>query len=320
MTTLPPSNSNEQEHISSTFHRLHPGVQKWIWQQKWPSLRPIQEQAIPPILTGEKDVIISAATAGGKTEAAFLPIFSRLMEETGIGIGVLCVSPLKALINDQFRRLSEIGELLEISVTPWHGDIDAGRKRRLLKQPRGILIITPESLEALFVRHGTDMPAVFQVLNYLVIDELHAFIGSERGKQLQSLMHRVEQVIRRRIPRIGLSATIGDMRLAAEFLRPGKADQVNLILSDEEGQEIQIQVRGYRKVDPNLAKDLNLNLNPEGEADESGHSQDELDIAAHLFRVLRGDTNLIFINSRADVESYTDRLRRFAEQQRLPHP
>ena len=317
MTTLPPSNSREPEQTSSGFHQLHPGVQKWIWQQQWPALRHIQEQAIPPILTGEQDVIISAATAGGKTEAAFLPIFSRLMEETGTGVGALCVSPLKALINDQFRRLSAIGELLEMPVTPWHGDIDAGRKKRLLKQPNGILIITPESLEALFIRHGPDLAAVFQGLNYLVIDELHAFIGSERGKQLQSLMHRVEQVIRRRIPRIGLSATIGDMALAAEFLRPGKAAQVNLILSEEEGQEIQIQVRGYRKVEPNLEKDLNLN--PEEESDEAGDSQDEMDIAAHLFRVLRGDTNLIFINSRSDVESYTDRLRRLSEQQRVPN-
>jgi ATP-dependent Lhr-like helicase len=315
MTTSPPSNSSSQ--TSSGFLRLHLGVQKWIWQQKWPALRPIQEQAIPPILEGERDVIISAATAGGKTEAAFLPIFSRLMEESGAGVGTLCVSPLKALINDQFLRLSGIGEQLDIAVTPWHGDIDAGRKKRLLKQPSGILIITPESLEALFVRHGPDMAAVFQALNYLVVDELHAFIGTERGKQLQSLIHRVEQVIRRRVPRIGLSATIGDMNLAAEFLRPGKADQVKLIVSDEEGQEIQLQVRGYRKVEPVLEKELNL---ASGEvSDEAVDSQDEIDIAAHLFRVLRGDTNLIFINSRAEVESYTDRLRRLSEQERVPN-
>jgi ATP-dependent Lhr-like helicase len=315
MTTSPPSNSSGQ--TSSGFQRLHPGVQKWIWQQQWPSLRPIQEQAIPPILEGEQDVIISAATAGGKTEAAFLPIFSRLMEETGAGVGTLCVSPLKALINDQFRRLSGIGEQLDMAVTPWHGDIDAGRKKRLLKQPSGILIITPESLEALFVRHGPDMAAVFQALNYLVVDELHAFIGTERGKQLQSLMHRVEQVIRRRVPRLGLSATIGDMGLAAEFLRPGKADQVKLIISAEEGQEIQLQVRGYRKVEPALEK--KLNLDPGDNSDEAVDSQDEIDIAAHLFRVLRGDTNLIFINSRSEVESYTDRLRRLSDQQRLPN-
>lgn len=315
--TSPPSKSNGEQQISSGFQRLHPGVQKWIWRQKWPSLRKVQEEAISPILHGDQDVIISAATAGGKTEAAFLPIFSRLMEETGPGIGTLCVSPLKALINDQFRRLPEIGDQLDIAVTPWHGDIDAGRKKHLLKQPKGVLIITPESLEALFVRHGPDVATIFHGLNYLVIDELHAFIGSERGKQLQSLMYRVEQVIRRRVPRIGLSATIGDIGLAAEFLRPGKASHVRLIVSEEEGQEIQLQVRGYQKAEPVLEKQLNLD--PRVESDQAVDSQDEIDIAAHLFRVLRGDTNLIFINSRSEVESYTDRLRRLSEQQQVPN-
>ncbi|MBE9101686.1 DEAD/DEAH box helicase [Vacuolonema iberomarrocanum] len=322
MTTSPPSSSSGEQQTSSGFHQLHPGVQKWIWQQKWPALRDIQERAILPILAGDRDVLISAATAGGKTEAAFLPIFSRLMEEPGMGIGTLCISPLKALINDQFRRLSEIGEQLEIKVTPWHGDIDAGRKRRLLKQPSGVLLITPESLEALFVRHGSEIAGFFQGLNYLVVDELHAFIGSERGKQLQSLMHRVEQVIRRRVPRIGLSATLGDMELAAEFLRTGKAVQVEQIESEDEGQEIQIQVKGYRKTVPVLDRALNLNkalnLNQD-ETEDLGDSQDEMDITAHLFRVLRGETNLIFINSRSAVEAYTDRLCRLSDQQRVPN-
>ena len=316
MTTSPPSSSSGEQQTSSGFHQLHPGVQQWIWQQKWPALRDIQERAILPILAGDRDVLISAATAGGKTEAAFLPIFSRLMEEPGMGIGTLCISPLKALINDQFRRLSEIGEQLEIKVTPWHGDIDAGRKRRLLKQPSGVLLITPESLEALFVRHGSEIAVFFQGLNYLVVDELHAFIGSERGKQLQSLMHRVEQAIRRRVPRIGLSATLGDMELAAEFLRTGKAAQVEQIESEDEGQEIQIQVKGYRKTAPVLDRALNLNKD---ETYDLGDSQDEMDIAAHLFRVLRGETNLIFINSRSAVEAYTDRLCRLSDQQRVPN-
>ena len=343
-----PANDIGQQQISSGFQRLHPGLQKWLWQQKWSSLHPIQEQAIPLILSGEHDVIISAPTAGGKTEAAFLPIFSRLMEELNggeadrkgaiaPGIKTLCISPLKALINDQYRRLSAMGDALEIVVTPWHGDIDASRKRRLLKQPDGILIITPESLEALLVRQGPAMAAFFARLNYLVVDELHAFIGAERGKQLQSLMHRVEQVIRRSIPRIGLSATLGDMSLAAQFLRPSLATQVKLIISDEEGQEIQIQVRGYRKSQPNLNKDIKQNLkpdeelnldlelnrvvdeNPDNDVDDTGDSQDELDIATHLFRVLRGDTNLIFINRRSDVEAFTDRLRRLSQQQRVPN-
>ncbi|MGD1851162.1 MAG: DEAD/DEAH box helicase, partial [Cyanophyceae cyanobacterium] len=310
---------------------------------------------------------------------AFLPIFSRLLEEaemqsqgessgkaaasgmgviandidngvknssdsslsSNTGIKTLCISPLKALINDQYRRLSTMGDSLDIAVTPWHGDVDASRKRRLLKQPQGILIITPESLEALLVRHGSAMGAFFQGLNYLVVDELHAFIGVERGKQLQSLMHRVEQVIRRSIPRIGLSATLGDMDLAAQFLRPSSPGQVALVLSDDDGQEIQIQVRGYRKIKLNLQTRLKQDfksdrgsqqdsedsfipdtlpaVNSGEDSDETGESQGEIDIAAHLFRVLRGDTNLIFINRRSDVETFTDRLRRLSEQQRVPN-
>ncbi len=322
--TLHPSNSDLNNHekdsseqqASSGFYQLNPGVQRWIWKQKWPSLRPIQEQAIPLILSGETDLIISAATAGGKTEAAFLPIFSHIVDkEQATGIQALCISPLKALINDQYRRLSGIGEDLEIAVTPWHGDVDAGKKRRLLKKPSGILIITPESLEALLIRQGSNLSVIFSALNYLVVDELHAFIGSERGKQLQSLMHRVEQVIQRSIPRIGLSATIGDMKLAAEFLRPGKAEDVALIQSDEEGQEIRIQVRGYIERAPELK--TKAQSKAENAPDED--RPDQVGIATHLFSTLRGDTNLIFINSRSDVEAYTDLLRRLCEQQRVPN-
>ena len=328
MMTLPPSNSDlnnpekgsSEQQDSSGFYQLNPGMQRWIWKQKWPSLRPIQEQAIPLILSGTKDVIISAATAGGKTEAAFLPIFSHIADkeagkEQVTGVQALCISPLKALINDQYQRLSGIGEDLEIAVTPWHGDVDAGKKKRLLKKPSGILIITPESLEALLIRHGSNLSVIFRALNYLVVDELHAFIGSERGKQLQSLMHRVEQGIHRSIPRIGLSATIGDMNLAAEFLRPGKAERVALIESDEEGQEIRIQVRGYVEKAPVLKAKAQSKAENAPDEDRS----DQIGIASHLFKTLRGDTNLIFINSRSDVETYTDLLRRLCEQQRVPN-
>ena len=332
--TLPPSNSNSEGHekdiskqqASSGFYQLNSGMQRWIWKQNWPSLRPIQEQAIPLILPAKTDVIISAATAGGKTEAAFLPIFSRIAEQgqsaekdTLIGIQALCISPLKALINDQYRRLSAIGEDLKIAVTPWHGDVDAGKKKRLLKKPSGILIITPESLEALLIRQGSNLAVIFSALNYLVVDELHAFIGSERGKQLQSLMHRVEQGIHRHIPRIGLSATIGDMQLAAEFLRPQKAEEVALIESNDEGQEIRIQVRGYIERAPELKTKAQAKEAKQDESQTPEDKADQVSIATHLFKTLRGDTNLIFINSRSGVEIYTDLLRRLCEQQRVPN-
>lgn len=185
----------------------------------WTSLRDAQERAIPALLGADQDVIIAAATAAGKTEAAFLPILTNLLKQQEPPGAVLYISPLKALINDQWERLSTLCDELEIPVVAWHGDISSSRKHRFLKSPEGVLLITPESLEALFVHRGTSLSGIFANLRYLVIDELHAFIGSERGKQLQSLMHRVEQVIGRPLPRIGLSATLGDMMLAATFLR-----------------------------------------------------------------------------------------------------
>jgi ATP-dependent helicase Lhr and Lhr-like helicase len=289
---------------------LHEEVQRWIWSQGWDKLRPIQEQAIAPILSGNTDLIISAATAGGKTEAAFLPIFSRLLQEPAPGIRVLGISPLKALINDQHRRLSEIGDRLHIPVTPWHGDIASNKKQKVLKNPAGIILITPESLEALLTLRGSALPTLLENLNYITIDEMHCFIGSERGRQLQSLMHRLEIALDRWIPRIGLSATLGDMSLAAQFLRPGQSDAVQFISPPSSGGALKIQVRGYRKT---LADWETLQT---GATDAS---RDELEISQHLFTHLRGTRNLIFMNGRGSVEKYADLLRRHCEQAQVPN-
>ena len=141
------------------------------------------------------------------------------------------MAPLKALINDQYDRLSGLCERLEIPVHRWHGDVPASKKSAFLKTPDGILLITPESLEALFVIRGSAVAGLLAGLQYVVVDELHAFLGTERGAQLRSLLHRVELAIRRRVPRVGLSATLGDMSLAAEALRPGEPEKVRCIVS-----------------------------------------------------------------------------------------
>lgn len=295
---------------TSNFYRLHPRVQQWIASKKWPALREIQELAIPPILAGDKDVIITAATAQGKTEAAFLPIFSQLVDQPAQGIQVIGLGPLKALINDQHRRLSAIGDCLDIPVCPWHGDIGSGPKKRLLKQPAGMLLITPESLEALFVLRGQELGRLFASLSYIVIDEMHSFISIERGRQLQSLMQRVEQVVGHPVPRIGLSATLGDMSLAAEFLRPGQQERVQLVQSFAKGDELKLQLRGYRSAPP---------PDPEEEEDETMPPPDAVEIAQHLFQSLRGEKNLIFINSRRQVERYADILRNFSAEYRVPN-
>ncbi|MBE9573057.1 MAG: DEAD/DEAH box helicase, partial [Proteobacteria bacterium] len=146
-------------------------------------------------------------------------------------VRALYVSPLKALINDQFARLDYLCEDLDILVHRWHGDVDSGKKRKFLNKPSGILLITPESLEALFIIHGTKLGMIFKELSCVVVDELHSFIGNERGCQLQSLLHRLEIVQKRRIRRIALSATLGDMAMAAEFLRKGGSEEAELIES-----------------------------------------------------------------------------------------
>ena len=163
----------------------------------------------------------STSTAAGKTEAAFLPICSRLASDPdpSPGTRVLYVAPLKALINDQYDRLSGLCERMEIPVHRWHGDVPGSKKSAFLKRHDGILLITPESLEALFVVRGPAIGGLLAALQYVVVDELHAFLGTERGAQLRSLLHRVELAIRRRVPRVGLSATLGDMSLAADALR-----------------------------------------------------------------------------------------------------
>lgn len=301
---------------SRSFELLHPSVQRWIWQRNWNELRDAQEAAIPAVLQGDRDILIAAATAAGKTEAAFLPIVSRLAAEPAVGgVRALYVAPLKALINDQFRRVEELCDDMGIPVARWHGDVAAGKKKGVVKDPDGVLLITPESLESLFVNHGTKVPRVFEGLRHVVIDELHAFIGRERGRQLQSLLARLEDRLKRRVPRIGLSATLGDMSIAADYLRPGEGPGVLLIQSATGGQEIRLQVRGYRIRKQELA------LRQDG-ADESEFG-DYVDVAEQLYR-LRGSDNLVFCNSRPTVETLSVVLRDLCAQRPgrgefLPH-
>ena len=303
-----PSSSDE----SQAFFLLDEKVRRWVWDQGWTALRDAQERAVAPILAGDTDVIIAAATATGKTEAAFLPICSRLLSEENQNACVVYLSPLKALINDQFSRMEQLCERLDIPVHPWHGDISGSKKGRFLKKPTGILLITPESVESLFVNHGTAIPQLFGNLLYIVVDELHSFIGSERGQQLQSLLHRIEFAIKQKVPRIGLSATIGDMQLASRFLRPDGTTETEMIVSTATGQELKLLLRGYIRTPPTLI--------PAGETQEELQPDGSLfDIGQNLFKTLRGSSNLIFANSRNRVELLSDLLRKMCEEQHLPN-
>ena len=316
--SLPVSSSAPK---SSNLERLDERIQRWVWQKGWTGLRDAQEEAIPVLLQAEQDVIIAAATASGKTEAAFLPILSKLLssgEEMGVA---LYISPLKALINDQWGRLDQLCEELNIPVVPWHGDIAATRKRSFMKRPQGVLLITPESLEAQFVLRGHELKRYFGELQYIVVDELHAFIGSDRGKQLQSLMRRIECVIDRRVPRVGLSATLGDPTLAAMFLRP-EGPLATIIQSKSAAQELLVQLRGYL-IEPVHETDVEVRephpnaqgMKPEETADAKAYDS----MADHLFKALHGSNNLLFPNSRNRVEYFSDLLRRRCEREGIPN-
>lgn len=294
---------------STSFHLLDERIQRFIWSEGWEELRDAQEAAIPLIVKGDRDVIIAAATAAGKTEAAFFPALTRLMQQTPEGL-VVYISPLKALINDQFGRLERLCESLEIPVWPWHGDISSTSKTKFLSKRHGVLLITPESLEALLCNRGSSVAAIFQNASYFIVDELHAFIGSERGKQLQSLMHRIEHSLGRTVPRVGLSATLGDMSLAADFLRPGKGPAVAMVESKSSGIELKVLVKGY--VEP-------LVLEKPDDEDDAPEPITPAQVGAHLFKVLRGSNNLVFPNSRREVERYTHLLNKLCEQNQVPN-
>ncbi|MEU4159355.1 DEAD/DEAH box helicase [Actinoplanes sp. NPDC026670] len=293
---------------SQAYALYHPAVQQWMYRQGWDRLRDVQEQAAALISAGQRDVIIASATASGKTEAALLPICSVLArrQEQGLGAGVaaLLVSPLKALINDQYDRIAGLTEPLGLRLHRWHGDAPASGKARVLRSPEGLLLITPESLEAIFVRHGDRVGRIFAGLRYVVVDELHSFTGTERGAQLQALLHRVEEAAGRRVPRVALSATLGDFAGAAEFLRPRDGTQVAVVASTKPGGEIRLQVRGH--------------VNPARPPNPDEEPADRAAIADHLFRVLRDGDNLVFANSRAAVEVYTDMLTQRAVHAGVP--
>jgi len=184
-------------------------IRRYIRDKGWESLRSIQAAAIQHILGGDRNFILESRTASGKTEAAFLPILSRVSFKTP-GVKVLYISPLIALINDQFMRIEELCEYLDVPVTKWHGEAKRSLKEKLIREPKGVLLITPESIEAMFCNAPQHIRHLFATLEYIVIDEIHSFLGTDRGVQLQSLLSRLRMDAKCKFTIIGLSATIGD--------------------------------------------------------------------------------------------------------------
>ena len=280
-------------------------VQQWIFKQGWNHLREIQCLAIDPILAGCTDVLISASTAAGKTEAFFLPAISTIAEDK-LGVGILYISPLKALINDQDRRLESLADILDLQVTPWHGDSAQGRKSKLKRNPSGIVLITPESLESLLIRDSGWVKSAFQNLKHIVIDEFHAFIGTERGHHLLSLLHRLEHLLGRLknpIPRTALSATLGELETVPLSLRPNRSLPCKIIKQTQSSASLKMQVKGYIEVNSAV-----------GDAVRA----DQL-VCNDLYELCRGGNHLVFANSRSRTENLAAILADMCESNTVPN-
>ncbi len=207
------------------FYRFAPFIQDYIYRQGWERLRGVQLEAARVLFESDDNLLLTSSTASGKTEAAFFPILSLMCEDPPQSFGVIYIAPLKSLINDQFSRMSEVLDLSGIPVFHWHGDVAQSHKTKALREPAGILQITPESLEAMLINRSNDIPRIFGDLRFIVIDEIHILTGTDRGNQIISQLNRIARLIGHHPRRVGLSATIGDVKLAADWLGAGSGRQ-----------------------------------------------------------------------------------------------
>lgn len=210
----------------STFARFAPRLQEAIVSRLgFTSLRPVQELAGAAILDGHNAVVL-APTAGGKTEASMFPVLSGLIEREPTAVGALYIAPIKALLNNQEERLGTYTEMVGLRRFVWHGDAKPGDKRRFVTDPAALLMLTPESLEVMLLSPRVPANRLFGDLRYVVIDEVHAFAGTDRGAHLMSVLERLARFSEHDIQRIGLSATVGNPQqiltwLAGSSRRPG---------------------------------------------------------------------------------------------------
>jgi len=266
---------------SGGFFRLHPNLQHaLVHDVGWRSLRPVQEMAIEAVLDGCNTVVL-APTAGGKTEAVIFPLLSRILVEDLRPVAVLYLCPIRALLNNQEERLQGYARMVGLDAFKWHGDVTDSAKRRFRGAPVHILMTTPESLEVMLISARTDARALFQNLAAVIIDEVHAFAGDDRGAHLAALLERLVLLSGRDIQRIGLSATVGNPHLIGEWLSGSSQ-------------------RPFRLVDPPRPapnRDLHIDF-----------CEDLETVALGIAEKARGKKSLVFVESRAKAERVAQAL------------
>lgn len=266
------------------FDLLNRDMKKFVYENGWQSLTKIQKAAIKQIYQTNNNLILAAPTASGKTEAAFLPAISKAVD-LDKGLKILYISPLIALINDQFKRVLAICKGLDIRVTSWHSEASVSQKDKLVANPSGIMLITPESLEAMLVNDKARAKVLFKDLDFVIVDEIHGFLDTNRGLQLKSLLVRMEAYCLNTPRMLGLSATLGDENysLAKDFFINGR--ETNILLDRSRNDLL-------ASLDYIEADDIN----------------DE--IVKKILEYSLGKSTLIFPNSREKVEKLTYLLQR----------
>ena len=298
----------------SAFDRYAPFVQDYIYRNGWDNLRAIQVAAADAIFNTDENVLLTASTASGKTEAAFFPIITLFSEDPPSSIGCIYIGPLKALINDQFQRLNDLCEEADIPVWHWHGDVAQSHKERLMKHPSGILQITPESLEALLLHKHAAIPKLFHDLRFVVIDEVHSLLRGDRGGQTLCLIERLSRLAGVNPRRIGLSATIGDPAGTGEFLSLGTGRRTLIPKIEAKGSKWRLSMEHFYIRNSQAGEDY-----PETEGmPVLEEKTDEAPVMAdpgigYIFEHTRGKKCLVFVNSREECEAVTTTLRRYCE-------
>ncbi|MYD09999.1 MAG: DEAD/DEAH box helicase [Chloroflexi bacterium] len=302
----------------TAFDKLAPFIQEYVYRNKWHELRDIQAEAIGAILDGVDHILISSGTATGKTEAALLPIITDLHNNPPATIGALYIGPLKALINDQFERITDLLKDTDIPAQAWHGDVAQAKKTRFLRQARGILQITPESLEAMLINRQHELKRLFGETRYIIIDEIHAFINSDRGRQVMCQLERLARYQKTPSRRIGLSATIGEPCLAMAWLRGNSRREAQLIASEERSTaEIGLAYFQLRADDNNEAVGAQKAKHKPRESQDA--LSGELEYFEHFHQMTqRVPKTLIFANARADTEAIVMNLRDISARQNRP--
>lgn len=341
----------------SVFDRYAPFIQDFIYDHEWESLRGIQVAAGEAIFNTEDHVLLTAQTASGKTEAAFFPILTEFWEDPPASVGAIYIGPTKALINDQFFRLTDLCEEVDIPVWHWHGDVSASHKAKLMKKPSGILQLTPESLEAILMRRHSAVAKLFCDLRYVIIDEVHSLLRGDRGGQCLCLIERLSRMAGVDPRRIGLSATIGDPEAVGAFLAAGTGRRTIVprveepprtwrlsmehfyttgpqapesLVRSREGTEVQVmavQKEGPGAL-PQRADSPDSRITDHVNTEISPWAPDEppTDTApanadpgcAYIFNHTRGKKCLIFTNSREEAEDVCTVLRAYCDHNGEP--